>query len=167
MKTILQVIAIALFALASSAQERIPSASARPGDKASDKPQLSSEQLEEKFKSTFAQVTMAGRWCPIKDGKLGPEKEDKYTIVSATKTGGDNWIISTRIKMNQQEMVVPIPVQVKWAGDTAVIMVDKLPYPGGGTYSARVLVYEKTYAGTWNGGERAGLLSGIITREKE
>jgi hypothetical protein len=58
-------------------------------------------------------------------------------------------------------------VEVKWAGDTAVIIVDKLQYPGGGTYSARVLFYEHTYAGTWSGGDHGGLMSGVITNEKE
>jgi hypothetical protein len=40
--------------------------------------------------------------------------------------------------------------------------VDNFTIPGGGTYNARVLIYNKTYAGTWNGGERGGLLSGLI-----
>jgi len=56
---------------------------------------------------------------------------------------------------------------VKWAGDTPVITLDNVGIPGGNTYSARVLIYNKTYAGTWSGGEHAGLLNGIITNEKE
>jgi len=56
---------------------------------------------------------------------------------------------------------------VQWAGDTPVIIVDKMTVPGGGTYSARVLIHEHTYAGTWSGGNKVGLLSGMITNEKE
>jgi hypothetical protein len=49
-----------------------------------------------------------------------------------------------------------------------VIVVDNLTMPGGKrSYSARVLFYNHTYAGTWSGGEHGGLLSGIITNEKE
>ena len=50
---------------------------------------------------------------------------------------------------------------------TPVIVVDKVPVPGGGTYSARVLIYEKTYAGTWTGGDHGGLLNGVITNQKD
>jgi len=110
---------------------------------------------------------MSGRWCLISDGKLGEEKSDKYSIVSADKIDGSKWVIKTRIKFKQNEMVVPIPVEVKWAGDTPVLIVDKLQYPGGGTYSARVLFYEHTYAGTWSGGDHGGLMNGVITNEKE
>ncbi len=120
-------------------------------------------QLEAKFKTTLTKATMSGRWCALKDGRLGPENEDKYTIVSVMKLGGDSWIINTRIQYNNKDMIAPIPVQVKWAGDTAVIIVDKIPVPGGGTYSARVLVYENTYAGSWSGGDHGGLLNGVIT----
>jgi len=58
-------------------------------------------------------------------------------------------------------------VQVKWAGDTPVITLDNVGIPGGNSYSARVLIYNKTYAGTWSGGDHAGLLNGVITNEKE
>ena len=126
----------------------------------------SPEQLESAFKSMLAKATLTGRWCSLKEGKMGPEKEDKYTIVSAEKLGGDKWQIHTRIVMNKQEMVVPIPVQMKWAGDTAVMIVDKLQYPGGGTYSARLIFYNKTYSGSWSGGDHGGLMYGTISNEK-
>ena len=134
---------------------------------AADKPKASAEELEAKFKATLTKATLAGRWCSLKDGQLGPEKEDKYTIISVTKVGGDVWLINTRIQYGNKDIVAPIPVQVKWAGDTLVIIVDKVSVPGGGTYSARVLIYEKTYAGTWSGGDHGGLLNGVITNQKE
>jgi hypothetical protein len=56
---------------------------------------------------------------------------------------------------------------VAFAGDTPVIIVDNVGVPGGGTYSARVMIYEKTYAGTWNGGDHGGLLNGVISNEAE
>ena len=138
-----------------------------PSQPITEKARLTTEQLEARFKTTLTKATMAGRWCAIKDGALGPEKEDKYTIIGVTKMSGDMWVINARIQYNQKDMVAPIPVQVKWAGDTPVIIVEKLPMPGGGTYSARVLVFEHTYAGTWSGGDHGGLLNGIITNEKE
>ena len=134
---------------------------------ASDKPKVSQEELEAKFKATLTKATFSGRWCGIKDGKLTPEKEDKYTIVSVAKLAGETWIINARIEYGEKNFVAPIPVQVKWAGDTPVITLDNVGIPGGNTYSARVLIYNKTYAGTWSGGDHAGLLNGVITNEKE
>ena len=134
---------------------------------AAEKPKPTQEELEAAFKATLSKATLAGRWCSIKDGKLGPEKEDKYTISSVVKVGGDMWLVNARIQYGKKDFVAPIPVQVKWAGDTPVIIVDKVGVADSGTYSARVLIYEKTYAGTWSGGDHGGLLNGVITNEKE
>src|SRR5258706_3754245 len=138
-----------------------PKVSPEPG--AEKKP--TTEELEAVFKTTLTKATLAGRWCSIKDGELGPEKEDQYTIVSVAKISADAWLINARIKYNQKEFVAPIPVQVKWAGDTPVLIVDKLPLPGG-VYSARVMIYEHTYAGTWSAGDHGGRLKGVITNAK-
>jgi opacity protein-like surface antigen len=124
-------------------------------------------ELEAKFQQTMTAATLTGRWTSIKDGALGEEKPEKYTIVSVAKTGGDNWVINARMRYQQQDIVAPIPVQVKWAGDTAVIIVSNLTVPGGGTYSARVLIHDGTYAGTWSGGNHGGLLNGLITKTAE
>jgi hypothetical protein len=132
-----------------------------------EKPRPNTEELEAKFKATLTKATFSGRWCGIKDGKLTPEKEDKYTIVSVAKLGADTWIIHARIQYGDKDFVAPIPVQVKWAGDTPVITLDNVGIPGGNMYSARVLIYAKTYAGTWSGGDHAGLLNGIITNEQD
>jgi hypothetical protein len=130
-----------------------------------DAPIVTAQTLEARFAAALSNATFNGRWCLIQDGKLSPEKEDKYTIIGAQKVGGDTWLIRTRIQYGERDFVAPLPVQVKWAGDTAVIVVDNLAMPGGGRgYSARVVVHEDTYAGTWSGGDHAGLLMGVITR---
>ncbi len=131
------------------------------------KPKLTQEELEANFKATLTKASLQGRWCMIKDGQLTPEKEDKYSIRSITKVGGDMWLITARIQYGKKDFTAPIPVQVKWAGDTPVITLDKVGVAGSGEFSARVLIYEKTYAGTWSGGDHGGLLSGVIVAEKE
>ncbi len=131
------------------------------------KPKASQAELEATFKASLTKATFKGRWCSIKDGELGPEKEDKYTINSVNKIGGEMWLINARIQYGKKDFVAPIPVQVKWAGDTPVIILDKVGVAGSGEFSARVLVYDKTYAGTWNGGDHGGLLNGVISIEKE
>ena len=161
---LLSVVTLLTLSCALCAQEKT---SPKPGTEAGEaaKPKASQEELEAKFKATMTKATMAGRWCSVKDGKMGPEKEDKYSIVGVSKVSGDAWIIQARIQYNQKDIIAPIPIQVKWAGDTPVITLDNVPVPGGGVYSARVLVYGNTYAGTWSGGDHGGLLNGVITQE--
>lgn len=122
--------------------------------------------LEAKFKETMANCTFNGRWCLLKDGELGEERREKYTIEGATKAGGDVWLIYARIQYGDKDVKVPVPVQVKWAGDTAVMTLDNVAIPGLGTYSARVLVYEQTYAGTWSAGDHGGMLHGVIEKKR-
>lgn len=122
--------------------------------------------LEKQFERAMTKATFAGRWCSVKDGKMGEERSEKYTIQSARKVGGDVWLIQARIQYGSKDVAVPIPVNVLWAGDTAVISINKLAIPNVGTYSARVLVHDNTYAGTWSGGDHGGLLNGLIQHDQ-
>lgn len=164
MKTILICI-LSVWGLVLSAQEDKPKTP--PAEAKADKAKPSQEELEARFKATLTKATLSGRWCTVEEGRLGPEKKDRYTINSVAKIGPDVWLINARIQYGGTDMVAPIPVQVKWAGDTAVIIVDKFAIPGSSTYSARVLIHENTYAGTWSGEDHGGLLSGVITNAKE
>lgn len=120
--------------------------------------------LEDQFKEALENAQFVGRWCLVAEGQLTEAKEEKYTIRSATKVQGETWLISARIQFGDRDVTLPVPVEVKWAGDTPVITVTRLGFPGIGTYSARVLVYEDTYAGTWSGSNHQGLLNGVIVR---
>jgi hypothetical protein len=123
---------------------------------------------EERFKVLFTKSYLSGRWASLKDGALGEEKTgDKYYIVSAVKGTGDNWTVNARMKYRDQEITMPIPVQMKFTGDVAILEVNNLAIPGGGTYTARLLIYEQTYSGTWKGQRVGGMLYGTITREGE
>lgn len=166
---LLNLIAVLVWNAAAQGVPR-PNAVEKPKDgapPAASKPAPTREELEAKFTATMQKATFTGRWCLIQDGALTPEKEEKYTILGARKLEGDSWMIGTKMQYGGREIVAPLPVKLKWAGDTPVITVDKMTIPGGGTYSARVLVYDQTYAGTWSGGGKTGLLSGTISNEKE
>ena len=123
----------------------------------------SNGDLEAKFISTLTAATLSGRACGIKDARLGPDKEDSYNITSVAKQSEDHWLINAHIKYGQNNYDIPIPAQVKWAGDTAVLILDNISLGGTNTYSARVLIYNNTYAGTWSGGDHGGLVNGVIT----
>ena len=161
MKTTAALLSLAV--LTAAAQETKTDA---PPPAGSSKAQPSAAELESKFKATLTEATMRGRWCMLRDGQLGPDKEEKYSISSVEKTGENNWTINARIEYGTFSFVAPVPVQVKWAGDTPVIIVDNIGFPGTGKYSARVMIYGNTYAGTWSGGDHGGLLHGVITRGK-
>jgi hypothetical protein len=119
---------------------------------------------ETKFKSTLSSCVLNGRWCTTQKGQMTEEYQEKYTIQGATKSGKDSWLIYARIQFAGKDLTVRVPVKLRWAGDTPVITLDKVSVPGLGTYSARVLIYEETYAGTWRANDDGGMLHGIIER---
>ncbi|HWB05819.1 MAG TPA: hypothetical protein VG796_22550 [Verrucomicrobiales bacterium] len=136
-----------------------------PAAKETAKAAPTQEELEAKFKTTLTQAVMKGRWCMLKNGEMGADKDEKYTISGVEKTADGKWTITARIQYGAANFAVPVPVTVKWAGDTPVIIVDNLGFPGTGKYSARVMIYGNTYAGTWSGGDHGGLLHGVIVKE--
>jgi hypothetical protein len=124
------------------------------------------EALEAKFKETLTSAVFDGRYCTVADGKLGPDKEEKYTIEGVEKTGDGAWTIKAKIEYGGLNFTAPVPVRVEWAGDTAVIIVDNMGFPGTAKYSARVMIYAGTYAGTWSAGDHGGMLHGVIAHPK-
>ena len=156
--TLLTVVAALLLAGNLVAQEKKSEAAA------TEKATPTAADLEAKFKTLLTNAALSGRWSPVENGQLGQEKkEDKYEIVSATKVKDDQWLISARMKYGKNEMVVPIPVQVKWSGETPVIIVNNLSMGGGRSYSARVLFYDGTYSGSWNSSAGyGGVLYGTV-----
>ena len=126
-------------------------------------------ELEGKFKEALTNATLDGRWYLIKDGELGKERKEKYSIRSAIKNPlvTDGWLILARVQYGDKDVTLPVPVRVKWAGDTAVIQVTDAGLPGLGTYTARVMIYNGYYAGTWFGKGYGGILSGKIVKTEK
>ena len=98
-----------------------------------------------------------------KEGIFG---EERYVIDKVSKLAGDTWLFHARLQHNSHDIPVPVPVAVKWAGDTPVITLTDLTIPGLGTYTARVLLYRDQYAGTWSGKDHGGQLFGKIVRQR-
>ena len=150
-----------------SAQAQTPTESQKDAKPAETAPKPLPTDPEERFKFLFTKSFLSGRWAPLRDGVLGDERGgDKYNIVSAVKGEGDTWIISAKMKYGDREFVMPIPVKMKFVGDVAILTVDNLAIPNGGTYTARLLIYERTYSGTWKGQRGGGMLYGTITNEE-
>ena len=121
--------------------------------------------LEKQFEATLTNATLVGHFTMT--GSNAAPKEDRYHIVKVTKQQGDNWLFEARMRYAGQELVVPLVIPVKWAGDTAMIQVTGMRMPGRGSgagYSARVLIYGDQYAGTWSSPKTGGHLFGRIER---
>ncbi len=123
------------------------------------------EALEAALAATLENATMIGRWHPVADGEVGEERTDEYRIAGANKISGNRWVVRARLRDDMPNLVIPVPLRVEWAGDTPVLVVDNFGLPGMNRYSARVLIHDDTYAGSWSGGGIAGLISGVIVRE--
>lgn len=124
-------------------------------------------ELEAKFAATMSHAVMRGGFTlgAIKPGE--PLKEDKYTLGEVKKLDSGKWLIGTRIQYGDHDVTVPLTLDVLWAGDTPVITVTKMPVPGLGVFTARVLVFGDHYAGTWDGGDHGGHMFGVIERPEK
>jgi hypothetical protein len=118
--------------------------------------------LEKEFQDAMQGVVLEGQ--STRDGKAGLS-EDKYEIEKVVKTGDDQWTVYAKVEFRGQAMTVPLPLQIKWAGDTPMITLTDQALPGMGTYTARVLVYRGQYAGTWSGRNGGGKVFGKIVKK--
>jgi hypothetical protein len=130
-------------------------------------PAPTQEQLEAKFQKMLTKAYLRGRWSPVDAAGLGPEKqEDKYEIISAAKVKDDQWVINAKMKYGKNEFVMPVPVRVKWSGETPMLIVDKLSMGPDRSYSARVLFFDGMYSGSWNSASGyGGVLYGVVDHE--
>ena len=114
------------------------------------------------FAQSMSGVTLEGSSTRLnREGVFGPER---YYIDGVNHVSGDVWLFRTRLKYHDSEIPVPIPLSVKWAGDTPVITLTDLAIPGVGTYTDRVVLYRDQYAGTLSGQRGGGQLFGKIVR---
>jgi hypothetical protein len=122
------------------------------------------EELIKKLAEELTNVKLIGRFTVT--GKEDREpKEEEYTILSAMKLPDDDlWLIKARIKYGDKDVTVPMPLEIKWAGDTPMITLTNFTIPNLGTFSSRVLIYEGRYAGTWQHGKVGGHLFGRVEK---
>lgn len=145
------------------AQDKAPATT----EKTPAKPVLDHTALFKQFSKQLSGAKFVGHFTMF--GKEGdaPKKEE-YTITSVTKLDdGDYWLFKARVKYGDKDVTIPMPLEVKWAGDTPVITLTDTTIPGMGTFSARVVVYNDVYAGWWQHGKAGGHLFGKIEKIKE
>lgn len=118
---------------------------------------------EAAFQKSLENVTLVGFFT---SADKPDAQEDKYVIERVTKVKEDVWKFEARIQYNKKDMKVGIPIPVKWAGDTPVICLTKYVVPGFGAFSARIVIYEGEYAGTWGNGQHGGKMFGKVVKNE-
>ena len=125
------------------------------------------EELIKKLEETLTNVKLIGSYTVSGKEDRAPKPEE-YTISSAMKLPeGDVWLIKARVKYGDKDVTVPMPLEIKWAGDTPIITLTDLTIPGLGTFTSRVVIYENRYAGTWQHGKVGGHLFGRLEKAAE
>ena len=121
-------------------------------------------QLYKQLEETLTGAKFIGKFTTLgkDEDKL---KAEEYTIVSAKKAEhGEYWLIMARIKYGDKDATIPVPMEILWAGTTPVMTLDKISLYGFGTFSARVVINDGKYAGTWQHDKVGGHLFGKIEK---
>lgn len=135
-----------------------------------EQPALDQAALEKQFEQDMNGVYLKGFFTLIGREQKQGLKEEKYTITSVQKLDGGKWLFNVRIQYGTHDATLPLPLDVKWAGDTPVITLTDFLVPGFGKFTSRVLIYRGQYAGTWEGGKEAdgsihgGNLFGVLEK---
>lgn len=125
--------------------------------------------MEARFIAMLKNATLQGTWAPVQQNQLGAQRgNDSYRIARVEKTGGDRWSIVSVFTVQNRPVEYPIAATVKFAGDTAVLVLDNVRAgPGQANWSARVMFHDDVYAGRWwetANKEHGGTIAGTITR---
>lgn len=135
----------------------------KPAPAGKDAP-VDQEALYKKFAESMTGVKLVGQFT-VRGKENDKPARDEYTILSATKMeNGDYWLIKARIQYGKNDLTIPMPLQVKWAGQTPVITLDQVSIPGLGTFSSRVVIDGTMYAGTWTHDKVGGHMFGTIEK---
>ena len=123
-------------------------------------------ERHKKLEALLTNARLTGNFTITGKDKDFPKEE--YTILSAEKAEeGEFWLLRARIKYGGKDTTVPVPIEILWAGKTPVMTLDNLTLPGLGTFSARVVLHDDKYAGTWQHDKVGGHLFGTISKAKE
>lgn len=124
-------------------------------------------ERDQAFRQMLEKTVWTGRFTILERADQ-PLVEERYEIRSVEKMDRDDfWKIEARVKYGDRDFTMPFAVQVKWAGNTPVITVDKLFVPGMGTFDARVLLRNNQYAGTWAHDDVRGHMFGTFRKAEK
>lgn len=158
-------IALVLFVVASVALLSLVRAEDKPKTPAAAPAVADRPTLEKEFAESMSGATLVGYFTT--DGhEANGLAEEKYRLKTVKKlANGDFWLFE--YQYGEKGVVIPLPLEMKWAGDTPVITLTDAAIPGVGTFTARVLFYRGEYAGTWSAKDHGGKLFGKIVKDDD
>jgi hypothetical protein len=154
-------IALSLVALPVDAQDAAAPA-ATPIEK--DAAELAARIID--LEKSLSRAVLVGHFT-VSGRPGGDTHEERYELGDVKHLQGDMWLISARIKYGDHDLTIPLTLPIRWAGDTPMICVDEMAFPGMGTYTARVMIYRDHYAGFWTGKDHGGHLFGTLEHPKQ
>lgn len=119
---------------------------------------------EAQFSQELTGATLRGFFTVSDDEAEGTPKlhGDRYDLTNVQKVDDGHWLFEARIRYGDHDVTLPMTLPVEWAGDTPVVVIDNIGFPGLGTYSGRVLFHHNHYSGQWSGANHGGFLFGTI-----
>ena len=129
-----------------------------------------SSSVETNFIAMLKDATLKGTWAPVQQAQISTtRKDDGYRVARVENKEGDKWSLVYLITYQGKEMEFPMPVTVKFAGDTAVLILDNVRAGRDkANWSARVMFHENIYTGRWwetGNKEHGGTIEGIIIHD--
>ncbi len=130
-----------------------------------------SVDAEANFVAMLKNATLKGTWAPVQQAQLGTARKDEgYRIARVEKKEGDKWSLVYLVNYQGKEFEYPMPVTVKFAGDTSVLILDNVRAGRDkANWSARVMFHENVYVGRWwetGNKEHGGTIEGVVTHAK-
>ena len=116
---------------------------------------------EQAFAKLLTGATLVGNFTVDSDEPVDPTKllkPDRYELATVNRVKDDIWLFVYVHK----GVPIPLTMKVLWAGTTPVLTLDEFTIAGMGTFSARLMFHDNRYAGTWQHGQKGGLMFGKI-----
>lgn len=125
-------------------------------------PAQESDERDRRFAEMMTGKRLVGQFSVVTAEGESPPQADNYMVSELSRGEGARWIFTARMGSGPQAVALPIPVDVLWAGDTPVLTMTEQAIEGLGTFTARVLIHDGRYAGTWQHGPVGGNMWGRV-----
>ena len=119
-------------------------------------------EREEKLHAMLEGARLVGQFSVVGTANTPPPQAEQYAVSRLERDAEGRWVFNVSMSYATQQHTMPVPVTIEWAGDTPMITLTEETIPGLGTFSARVLLYDGLYAGTWKHGQFGGHMWGRI-----
>jgi hypothetical protein len=120
-------------------------------------------ELERRLQETLDGARLVGQFDVVgADGVSRQPQSEQYAVSQLARDAEGRWVFNVSMSYGTQQHTMPVPVTIEWAGDTPMITMTEQTVEGLGTFTARVLLYDGLYAGTWKHGQFGGHMWGRI-----